>query len=123
MLERHLAELEELSSVDPDVEPVDVRTLDRGLPDGFWWAATVALSYVIGVAASFPLFRLGQHVSLIAHSGVFVAGIVFASKRWGHRRYRLRAAARASLRALLAAAGLVTAVLAWDWLVALWRTR
>ena len=121
MFHRQLAELGDLTAVDPDVEPVDKRTRDLGLPDGVWWGATVVFGLALMAAAIALLVPLGEQAADLGAGGVLTAALVFAAKRWGHRRFRLRVAARAAGKILLATAALVAGSLMWPRLLALWQ--
>ena len=87
--------LENLTEIDSDVEPIDTRGRDLGIPDGFWWA----ISSVIAVAGLVPVFALigplaGEQPAAFVAAAWLVAAGVFAKERWGHRRYRLQRAFR-----------------------------
>jgi hypothetical protein len=87
--------LEELTDIDSDVEPVEVRRRDLGVPDGLWWALSVGVGgagFFALMAALDPL--VGERPAFFTATAWMVAAAVFAKQRWGHRRYRTRRALR-----------------------------
>lgn len=104
---------DELVYIEPDAEAVEHRTRDLGVPDGVWWGAT-ALG---GVAAMFGVLAGLLPVSEVAASslagGAAVAVWTVGARRWGHRRFRWRAALVDGLWfGLLATIGLLIHVVA-----------
>ena len=87
--------LENLTEIDSDVEPIDSRRRDLGIPDGLWWA----ICAVVAVAGLVPVLALldpivGEQPAVFVAAAWLVAVSVFAKQRWGHRRYRLQRALR-----------------------------
>ena len=78
--------------IEPDAEFVGHRTRDLGLPDGVWWSAAAIGGVAAMVAAMAALQPLGELVASTVGGGFMVAVWTVAARRWGHRRFRWRAA-------------------------------
>ena len=86
--------VDELTRPEHGVEPADGRTRDLGLPDGFWWGASVVVTLaLIGGLVVYAAPAVGDVVAQALAMSVSGAFWVFAWRRWGHRRYSLRRAA------------------------------
>lgn len=85
-------DLDDLVQIDPDAESLDHRTRDLGIPDGVWWIAAGIGGFVAMMAVMGLLQPLGEVPAEAVGGGVGGAMWAFAVRRWGHRRFRLRAA-------------------------------
>ena len=104
--------LEELVDVDADVEPVDRRRRDLGVPDGLWFSVALLLAWALMVAGVMALGpRLGQVEGRAVGLGLGSSVSVFAAERWGHRRYRFGRALRDAARILLFTLAMLAALL------------
>ena len=107
---------EQLLEVDPDVEPVDLRQRDLRLPDGVWWAACLLVGFALGAAVQWQLLSHGAGAvpARLAVLAVGGAALTFAAERWGHRRYRMRRAARDAALVLAGGAAVTVLTLLWQ---------
>jgi len=98
---------DEVIHIEPDAEFVEHRTRDLGIPDGVWWsiAALGGVLAMVGVISALHSV-LGEVATRALSFGVGVSVWTVAARRWGHRRFRWRAAVADGLWFGLLAVGL-----------------
>jgi len=89
---------DDLTIVDADAVPTELRRRDLGIPDGVWFSLAAGLGAVAAMAVfvgTTPF--VGESLAYALGLGPAFAALLFAYRRWGHRQFRWRRAVRDGL--------------------------
>lgn len=107
--------LDHLDEVDSDVVPSELRRADLGIPDGVWWVAFFLGAIVTSMAMlDWTMPHLGKRAAQCLFFGWSSAVMLFATERWGHRRYTFRRAFRDSGKILFSTVAFAGLLIVWS---------
>lgn len=89
---------DDLTIVDADAVPTELRRRDLGIPDAVWFSVVMGLGAVLGTTvalATTPV--LGESLAFALGLSPAFAAVLLAYRRWGHRQFRWRRVLRDGL--------------------------